>query len=509
MPVLQLDDQQFPLKAGATRIGAGADADVIVPGYSAIAIEAIIDGGATPTIRRADDDAHVRVNGVLLGAEPSPLMHGDKVEIAGLELRFADDAKGGATQFVSANDIASMAGAKRAGSARATAASGGRLVSLVDGKEYAIPDMGIVFGRDAACDVVVAQSEVSRRHAEIVPDESGYVIRDTSANGLYVNGERVQGSHRLARSDVLRIGTEEFRFYADVVAVPKTLTPAKSSAAAPAEPIAAEPAPVALPPAPPAAATPAPFPDPVEASGMPDLELLPEPVKPAVAAPPAPAAAPPTPAVPAPAAAASPAPAAPKLVLAGTPATPVSTPPAKDPRPVMAILESMNEGHGKGTKYELHTPLGHVGRGAHNDVRLSDESVSETHAKLQRREDGWYVVDMDSTNGTYIGGTRVMGERRIEGSPDVRFGGMKFRFTAVGPTALADLEGKGTRAIATMGRASALAGKTATPPSSVPAQPAPVEPEPAKASGGIPAWVWIIGVLVIAVVAVLLLKGRA
>ena len=51
MPVLQLDDQQFPLKAGTTRIGAGAEADVVVPGYSALGIEALIDSGATPTIR--------------------------------------------------------------------------------------------------------------------------------------------------------------------------------------------------------------------------------------------------------------------------------------------------------------------------------------------------------------------------------------------------------------------------------------------------------------------------
>jgi pSer/pThr/pTyr-binding forkhead associated (FHA) protein len=520
MPVLQLDDQQFPLKAGATRIGAGADADVIVPGYSAIGIEAIIDGGATPTIRRADEEAHVRVNGVLLGAEPTPLMHGDKVEIAGLELRFSDDAKGGATQFVNASDIASLKGAKRAGSARATAASGGRLVSLVDGKEYAVPDMGIVFGRDAACDVVVAQNEVSRRHAEIVPDEHGYLVRDTSANGLYVNGERVQGSHRLARSDVLRIGTEEFRFYADVVAVPKTLTPAKSVAAVPVEPIAPPP-PTPAPAAPVAA----------EQSSFPDLELLPEPAKPAAPAPvpaaPPPVAAPVEAAKPleapkaaeppkaAPVPPKPPAAAPPKPTPVATPVTPVSSPLTKDPRPVMAILESMNEGPGKGTKYELHTPLGHVGRGAHNDVRLSDESVSETHAKLQRREDGWYVVDMDSTNGTYVGGTRVMGERRIEGSPDVRFGGMKFRFTAVGAGAV-DVEGKGTRAIATMGRASALAAKHATPPSSIPAQsaqPAPqapvAEPVTPAASGGIPAWVWIVAVLVIAGVAFFLLKGRA
>ena len=168
----------------------------------------------------------------------------------------------------------------------------------------------------------------------------------------------------------------------------------------------------------------------------------------------------------------------------------------------------MNEGPGKGTKYELHTPLGHVGRGAHNDVRLSDESVSETHAKLQKREDGWYVVDMDSTNGTYVGGSRVSGERKIEGSPDVRFGGMKFRFTAIGTTA-SELEAKGTRAITAIGRPSAAAGaqSTAKMPTSAGAQPGA---EPPKSGGGIPSWVWIVVGLAVAVgVAFFLLKGRA
>jgi hypothetical protein len=112
---------------------------------------------------------------------------------------------------------------------------------------------------------------------------------------------------------------------------------------------------------------------------------------------------------------------------------------------------------------------------------------------------------MDSTNGTYVGGTRVIGERRIEGSPDVRFGGMKFRFTSVGTGSAADLEAKGTRAIATL-RSPQFAAKTPTPPTSVPAQPAP---EPAKAAGGVPGWVWIVAVLVVAAVAFFLLKGRA
>jgi pSer/pThr/pTyr-binding forkhead associated (FHA) protein len=482
MPVLQLDDQQFPLKAGATRIGAGDGADVVVPGYSGIPVEAIIDIGSSPTIRRAEESAHVRVNGVLLGAEPTPLMHGDKIEVAGLELRFADDAKGGATQFVSAGDIAAMAGSKRTGAARATAGSGGRLVSLVDGKEYMIADGGLVIGRDASCDVVVPQHEVSRRHAEIQASEDGYVVRDTSANGLYVNGERVQGSHKLVRADVLRVGTEEFRFYADVLAPVRA---APTAAVAPPEPT--------LPQAP--SLPPAPVEEPLLAmSSMDMLEMDLLPLKPA-----------PAPVVPAPVAAATPT-VPPPRVSAPTP-TPPAAPAAADPRPVLAVLESMNEGPGKGTKYELRSSLGHVGRGAHNDVRLSDESVSETHAKLQKREDGWYVVDMDSTNGTYVGGSRVNGERKLDGSPDLRFGGLKFRFTPSGAGSAAAVESKGTRAIAAMAMPpSALETSRKLPTADTPAAPA----ESAGKGGGMPTWIWVVaGIVVGLVVAFFLLKGRA
>ncbi len=489
MPVLQLDEQQFPLKAGSTRIGAGSGADVTVPGYSSLPVEAIIDGGATPTIRRADESAHVRVNGVLLGAEPTPLMHGDKIEVAGLELRYADDAKGGATQFVSAGDIAAMAGSKRTGAARATAASGGRLVSLVDGKEYNIPDSGLVIGRDASCDVVVAQHEVSRRHAEIVIGDDGYVLRDTSANGLYVNGERVQGSHKLVRVDVLRIGTEEFRFYADVL-------PPVARTQAPAAPLAAPDVPAYAPRAEVAPSVPVEEAAAAASLSMDMLEMDLVPMTPA-----------PAPVLPEPvAAAAPPASATPPRVSASTPP---AAPAAADPRPVLGVLESMNEGRGKGTKYELRSSLGHVGRGAHNDVRLSDESVSETHAKLQKREDGWYVVDMDSTNGTYVGGSRVNGERKLDGTPDLRFGGLKFRFTPSGAGSAAATEPKGTRAIAAMALPTADAVVETTKKLSV----TDTFPPPAESrgkSGGTPTWVWIVvGIAAGLAVAFFLLKGRA
>jgi pSer/pThr/pTyr-binding forkhead associated (FHA) protein len=440
MPVIKVDNQQYSLRPGANRLGAGDDADVRVAGDAALGVQAIVElsANAQAVIRRAGQAASVRVNGIAL-VDPTPLIHGDKVEIAGKELLYADDAKAGNTAFVSAAEIAAIA-QKRAGPARATTATGGRLVSLVDGKEYSVPSSGITLGRDASAGIVIAENEVSRKHAEIVPVEAGYELRDHSANGVFVNGARVPTAQLLSRSDVIRIGTEEFRFYADV------RPSGPSATATPATPAMVTPPPQA--PAPP----------------------------PVASAPPA---------------------SAPSIAPPPEPAAPVS--PTYDERPVLATLEVTSTGIMKGQKYEIHVPLAHVGRGSHNDIVIQDDSVSETHAKLQHRDDGWYVVDAGSTNGTYVGGQRLSNERRLEGAPDVRFGGVKMIFRAVDvPIELAG----GTRAIASIDRSkmrpTAQKARMATPESAPPAPPPAVEPP----KRGLPTWVWI-------VVAIAILGGVA
>jgi pSer/pThr/pTyr-binding forkhead associated (FHA) protein len=419
MAVLQLKDKQYPLSASTIRIGAGADADVVLPTDAALGVQAVIErtGDHALVIRRAAPEAEVRVNGVLLGPEPTPLMHGDKVEVAGVELRFADESKRGATHYMSVEAIPSIGGARRTGAARAVAPSGGRLVSLVDGKEYAVPDKGLVIGRDAGCDVVVPRNEVSRRHAELAATEDGYVVRDTSSNGVYVNGERIQGSHRLSRSDVIRVGGEEFRFYADV-----------------------------LNPTPPSASI----------STKEGVVLRSE----------------------------SPTPSLANTLFNQKVVETLSEP--------LATLEVLNEGPSKGIRYAIRTPLAQVGRGPNNDVRLTDESVSEIHAKLERRDDGWYVVDMNSTNGTYVGGSRLAGERRLDGVPDVRFGGVKLRFIPAGvdPAELA----------ARAARAEERKRPVAT------ASPVVVDAAP---QAGTSRLIWVLLALVVAAAVLFVLRGRA
>jgi predicted component of type VI protein secretion system len=161
----------------------------------------------------ASPDAEILVNMVLLGENPSPLLHGDKVRLGELELRVVDSVRAGHTEFMSPAGLPDPG--ERLAPTPEWTASGGRLVCLTDGREYAIGD-AVVLGREASADVVVSGQDVSRKHAEIIHRGGQYSLTDHSTNGTFVNGLRIGADRVLARSDVIRIGTEEFRFYADM-----------------------------------------------------------------------------------------------------------------------------------------------------------------------------------------------------------------------------------------------------------------------------------------------------
>ncbi len=445
MPYLQLDGQRITLEIGEVTIGSSPGATVQVAGAGEASAILRVGPDLQSSVRRSGESA-VRVNGVQLGAEPTPLIHGDKIEIGEAELFFGDDRMAGSTQYISAANLPHRPDAP-ARPMRRTRASGGRLVSLVDGREYAVPAEGLVIGRDASCDVVVPTAEVSRRHAQITPANEGYVVKDTSTNGVFVNGERVAATQTLGRGDIVRVGNEDFRFYADLVvdATPPdvTPTPAEPAAAAEAARLAAA----------------------VRAASRPE----------------------PVPEAPAP---------SPSGAGAPTPIVPprsVTTPPASG-RPVLATLEVLSTGVLKGQRFEVRTPLAHVGRGPHNDVVLPDESVSDAHAKLQKREAGWYVVDMGSTNGTYVGGRRVETEHKLEGTPDLRFGGVKVAFRTDEAGSAAD-DVKGTRAFS-MPRGARV--PQPTKPSAPVIAPGAEDPEAPAKGRGFPLWLWLAVVMLVA-----------
>src|SRR5262245_60775201 len=62
---------------------------------------------------------------------------------------------------------------------------------------------GFAIGRDAECDLVLADAQASRRHARIA---GGAVVDLGSTHGTYVGGERITGSRQLADGDAIQIG---------------------------------------------------------------------------------------------------------------------------------------------------------------------------------------------------------------------------------------------------------------------------------------------------------------
>ena len=355
---LEIDGERYPIAAGETVIGSASDSTLVLEGEGVRPRHAIVQGIAAgpAAIRAAASEAEVLVNGVRLGSDPTPLLHGDKIGIGKRELLVVDSARAGSTQLFDSGAFADLApppGYRGTGTR-----TGGRLVCLTDGREYSVGMQPLSLGRDAGSDVVVGGSEVSRQHAEIRTDPDGYILIDLSVNGTYVNGERIGKTHLLARADVIRIGNDEFRFYADPVnpSSPKSDPEAPAAQDRPQQP-----------------------PEGASQQLSDTLHGIPE-EEPAQR----------------------------------------NTPPSPEAAPLASLL--FRSGDFKGRRLPIKVPVVNIGRGDYNDIVIGDPSVSTMHAKLQRREAVWILTDMGSTNGTFVEGDRLAGETPLSPGTTLRFG---------------------------------------------------------------------------------------
>jgi two-component system cell cycle response regulator len=91
---------------------------------------------------------------------------------------------------------------------------------------------------------------------------------------------------------------------------------------------------------------------------------------------------------------------------------------------VKGIVEATGEGneclvviYGRslGRKYELYDPVVTIGRDPDNTIVLDVDSVSRRHARLETFNGGKYLVDLNSTNGTYLNDTLAVREKLKSG----------------------------------------------------------------------------------------------
>jgi HD-GYP domain-containing protein (c-di-GMP phosphodiesterase class II) len=90
----------------------------------------------------------------------------------------------------------------------------------------------------------------------------------------------------------------------------------------------------------------------------------------------------------------------------------------------------------KGKLWEAEAVL-RAGRLGSLEIVLDDSSVSRRHAELRNGESGWYVRDLDSTNGTYVNGMRLgPDDRPLRPRDIVQFGkiALLVEIGNIGPT---------------------------------------------------------------------------
>jgi pSer/pThr/pTyr-binding forkhead associated (FHA) protein len=377
MMQLEVGGLRYPIAAGEMVVGSDAECALPLSGAGVYPRHAILQGmpDGSAAIRRAAPAAEIAVNGVPRGDDPTPILHGDKIQIGPHELLVVDPARAGHTKFFDSSAFEKFTPSSGSKPAAPAVATGGRLVCLTDGREYQV-GAALVIGRDASADVVVPGNEVSRRHAQIVATEQGFVLVDTSSNGTFVNGHRVEGSRVLGRADVIRVGADEFRFYgepAGSVATPPSPGPGSATVAGGAEP--------------PSSGAQQKLLDTMFGRGAPP----------------------------------------PGARLSG-PVTPITMVEA----PIASLL--VRSGSLKGKRLTVRTPVVNIGRGDYNDLVIPEPSVSASHAKLQRREGIWVLNDLGSTNGTFVDGERVTDETPLGPGATIRFGEVATLFESTDDT---------------------------------------------------------------------------
>ncbi|PIR18200.1 MAG: Fis family transcriptional regulator [Deltaproteobacteria bacterium CG11_big_fil_rev_8_21_14_0_20_49_13] len=90
---------------------------------------------------------------------------------------------------------------------------------------------------------------------------------------------------------------------------------------------------------------------------------------------------------------------------------------------------SVIDGPDKGKKYSLVKPITKIGKKENNDLVLADTTVSRTHLALEYSSDNFLLRDMDSTNGSYVNGTRVKESYLVPGDR-IKIGNTTLEFVA-------------------------------------------------------------------------------
>jgi len=80
----------------------------------------------------------------------------------------------------------------------------------------------------------------------------------------------------------------------------------------------------------------------------------------------------------------------------------------------------VQEGQLAGRRWRVESDALTIGRGEECDVVLPDRQVSRMHVRVSRADDGFYVEDLGSKNGTYVNGAPVRDRIKLQDGDEIQ-----------------------------------------------------------------------------------------
>jgi pSer/pThr/pTyr-binding forkhead associated (FHA) protein len=228
------------------------------------------------------------------------------------------------------------------------------------GKSLEITDK-IVAGRSPECDLVLLQGHPSRRHAQLTIQADGVWLEDLgSANGTFVNDQRVAAPVQLRAGDRVRFDAEQWEF--GVVAPPEleAATVLRSAPSAAHETVIANSGNTPR--------APGSWADPDARDGQGTKLFDPQDLQ--------------------------------KMLQASAAGGPVGDVDA----PYLSVQAGRHAGHNLKLKTSAVTNIWDIGSDPDRDIVIDDDGVSAFHAKIVNEGARWKLIDQMSANGTFVNG---------------------------------------------------------------------------------------------------------
>ena len=205
------EHEPVELKDGETIVGSASDCQIMLaaPGIASRHC-ALLVRGEQATVRALDPSSVVVLNGKQIGGDTS-FKAGDLLLFGKVGCRVVASDK---VAVPLRRAPPPSAADEDNGRTRVRAALPKYVMRGVSGPTFG-KTFGVVgtltVGRSAECDVSISSDEISRHHAklQVVPD--GVMVEDLgSANGTFINNQRVHGGTLMKAGDELRLDTVRF-----------------------------------------------------------------------------------------------------------------------------------------------------------------------------------------------------------------------------------------------------------------------------------------------------------